>query len=74
MSEKRVNVVKVRLSDRQLCDLSNMADMNDRSPSDMAYLILTKYIYGHHAPDLCGTQGAHEAEQARHLSRRMTDV
>ena len=72
MSDKRINIVKVRLSDRQLCDLSNMADLNDRSPSDMAYIILNKYIYGHHAPVLCGVEGHNEAAPA-HPRRRFDD-
>ena len=74
MNDKRVNIIKVRLTDRQLCDLSNMAEVADRSPGDMAYIILTKYIYGHHAPVMCGDKGHNEAELAHHPRRRASDA
>lgn len=41
-----VNEVKVRLTDRELVDLSRLATLEDRKPADMVRVLLRVSLYG----------------------------
>jgi hypothetical protein len=42
---KRENVVNLRLTDRELLDLSRVAAVEDRKTADMAHFIVRRFLY-----------------------------
>lgn len=55
---KRENVVNLRLTDRELLDLSREASRQDRKVAELVHFIVRSYLYGHACPDQVFCEGA----------------
>jgi len=61
---KHTNPIKLWLTDRELLDLSRMADQADRKVSEMGRVIIRKFMYGNIAPDALDVNGANSAHSS----------
>ena len=60
---KKINPVKMLLDDEEMLDLAHLADEDNRSPSEMARVILRLFLYGRVQRTPASVQryrGAHE--------------
>jgi len=47
---KRLEVIKVTLTERELHEVGRICAAQDRSPADLVHLVLRKYLFGHSVP------------------------
>lgn len=62
---KRENVVNLRLTDRELLDLSREAGRQDRKVAELVHYIVRVYLYGHACINQPCEEGADSVSGAR---------
>lgn len=62
---KREEVVKVRLTDRELLDLSRLAAIEDRKLADMAHYLIRVALYGRMSARGAAMEGPDRASEDR---------
>ena len=62
---KRENVVNLRLTDREMLDLSRDASRQDRKVAELVHFIVRSYLYGHVCIDAPCCEGADSVSGGR---------